>query len=83
MSQQTISEKLTKLLVAHFGLKIDDINRDSDLRGDLSLDQVDIADLISLIEKEWAIDLNNQEDLSHLHTFDDLVNLVEENSNEF
>lgn len=83
MTELTLPEKLTNLLVDHFGVKKEDITLHAELGNDLSLDNVEVADLISMIEKEWHIEIGEDAAPSNLKTFDDLVRIVEEHSNEF
>ncbi|MBI2611340.1 hypothetical protein HYW54_01165 [Candidatus Gottesmanbacteria bacterium] len=83
MTEPTLTEKLTTLLVERFGASKVDITPESELGKDLGLDNVEIADLISIIEKEWQIDFDGDKLLPEIKTFDDLVRIVEENSNEF
>lgn len=83
MTEATLTEKLTNLLVDRFGVRKEDLKPESELGKDLSLDSVEIADLISIIENEWHIEFDGESILPNLKTFDDLVRIVEEHSNEF
>ena len=65
------------------GVKKEDIKPESELGKDLNLDSVEIADLISIIENEWHIEFDGESILPNLKTFDDLIRIVEEHSNEF
>lgn len=82
-NNSTFSDKLNKFLIAHLGISDNELKLDSDLSSDLNLDEVEKADLISALEKELNITIANKESIGKINTLADLVELVEENSNEF
>lgn len=77
MSQrETFRETLIVLIENAIGQRIDDLKDSQTLREDLKLDSLDVASLVSQIERHFRIHLNQQQ-LEKLATVDDLLNLLE------
>lgn len=78
--KQLIFEKLTGLLNNQWAdanyCKEMDVNRESNLRDDLSFDSLDVVELIMATEKEFAINITDAQ-ASSVETIEDLISIVQ------
>lgn len=74
MSSET-SKKLLKIISEQFGVDESEIKVDSHLQEDLDADQLSIADLLVVIEKEFAVSLD-QNQTAQIATVGDILNLI-------
>ena len=70
-----ILEKVKAILVEELDVEEDNINLDSKIKDDLGADSLDLFELISKIEDELEITID-EEDYSKLVTVGDIVNYI-------
>lgn len=70
-----ILEKVKAILVEELDVEEDNINLDSKIKDDLGADSLDLFELISKIEDELEISID-EEDYSKLVTVGDIVNYI-------
>lgn len=74
--RETIRQTLIELLEADTGEKYPNLEDSANLREGLGLDSVDVVSIVSQIERRFRIRLA-QQDLEHLVTVADVLNLLE------
>lgn len=74
MSNET-SKKLLKIISGQLGVDESEIKVDSHLQEDLDADQLSIADLLVIIEKEFDVSLD-QNQTAQISTVGDILNLI-------
>ncbi len=82
-NNQNFSQKLESLLKKRLSLEDESLNLKATLSSDLGLSELEIADLISYIESELKVNIDDRNNITSLNTLEDLVHLIEENSHEF
>jgi acyl carrier protein len=71
-----IQERIKAILSEQFGVEEDFISNDTDFVQDLSADSLDIADLLSNVESELEVEID-QADIDKFKTVGDLIDYVE------
>ena len=74
MSDETL-KKLLKIISEQLGIDYAEIKVDSHLQEDLDADQLSIVDLLVVIEKEFAVSLD-QNQTAQISTVGDILNLI-------
>lgn len=74
MSDETL-KKLLKIISEQLGIDYSEIKVDSHLQEDLDADQLSIADLLVVIEKEFTVSLD-QNQTAQISTVGDILNLI-------
>lgn len=74
MSNET-DKKLLKIISGQLGIDEAEIKVDSHLQEDLDADQLSIADLLVVIEKEFDVSLD-QNQTTQISTVGDILNLI-------
>ncbi|OGG03354.1 hypothetical protein A2W14_01805, partial [Candidatus Gottesmanbacteria bacterium RBG_16_37_8] len=74
--------KLKKIIAEKFGVSQDLINKEADLAGDLNLGSLEISDLLSIIVREFDLHIDENDQIEQVKTVDDLLNLIENYSEE-
>ena len=69
-------ETLKSILVEEYQVDPDEITLDSDLRNDLGINSIELADLVMLCEEKFDIEIND-EDIRKFTTVGDVVNYLE------
>jgi len=69
-------EELKKFLVDELRVAPEDITMDADLTRDLSINSLELADLVYLCEEKFNIVIDDEE-LHNFHTVGDIVNYLE------
>ena len=82
-NNENFSQKLENLLIQKLGIEDEQLNLKAHLSSDLGMSEVEIADLVSYIETELKVNIEDKSKIAALDTLEDLVHLVEENSHEF
>lgn len=70
-----LQEQIRAILSEEFEVEIEKIQPDAELIDTLSLDSLDMVDVVVLVEQKWGITLV-AEDFQGLHTFSDFYNLI-------
>lgn len=71
----TTFDRLQKILVERFVIKLADIQPDADLQEDLKLDSMDAIDLLLAVNETFSIRIP-EKTLEQIHTVADLVEAV-------
>ncbi|OGG13351.1 hypothetical protein A2773_00985 [Candidatus Gottesmanbacteria bacterium RIFCSPHIGHO2_01_FULL_39_10] len=82
-NNQNFSQKLENLLIQKLGIEDGHLNLQAHLQRDLGMSEIEIADLVSFIETELKVNIDDKSAIASLNTLEDLVHLIEENSHEF
>lgn len=69
-------EELKKFLVDELRVTPEDVTMDADLTRDLSINSLELADLVYLCEEKFNIVIDDEE-LHNFHTVGDIVNYLE------
>lgn len=72
-------ETLKSILVEEFQLNPDEITLDSDLRNDLGINSIELADLVMTCEEKFGVEFKD-EDFNKIATIGDVINYLEENA---
>ena len=72
-------ETLKSILVEEFQLNPDEITLDSDLRNDLGINSIELADLVMTCEEKFGVEFKD-EDFNKIATIGDVINYIEENA---
>ena len=60
-----VFEKMQEALAQKFDIEIDEITRDTDLMEDLEADSLDLVELITLLEEEYDISVEDDSVFEH------------------
>ena len=71
-----VSEKVKSIFVDNLGLNEDEITMDTEIINDLDADSLDIVELSMIIERDFNIDID-EDDLKKLKTIGDVVDYIE------
>lgn len=75
-----VYEKIKSILSEQFSVKEDDINMETELINDLDADSLDIVDLLSTIEDEFEIEVEDNE-IENIKTVGDIVEFIRDIKN--
>ena len=68
-------QKILTIISEHLGISKNELTLDSDLREDLNAQDIEIADLIMKLEKEFALHLSS-DDVKNVKTIRDILDLI-------
>jgi acyl carrier protein len=69
-------EKVVNLLVEELQINRNDIQKDSELSGDLGINSIELADLVMICEEKFGIEIDDEESKNFV-TVGDVVNYLE------
>ena len=69
-------EKVVNLLVEELQINRNDIQKDSELSGDLGINSIELADLVMMCEDKFGIEIS-EDDANGFVTVGDVVNYLE------
>ncbi len=72
-----VFEKIREIICYQLELEPEDVTLDSDLRADLGAESLDLYDIVTTLEKEFDLSVNDKH-IEELLTVDDVVRYVEE-----
>lgn len=64
-------EKMKKIISDHLGISVKDITPHAHLKQDLNAENVEIADLLMILEKEFSVNLSSDE-AKNINTVSDI-----------
>ena len=73
MTSEEIFKTMQDLIAEQFAVNADDVTMNSSFEDDLSVDSVDLVELVMAMEEEFEIDEIPEEDLLTLKTVGDCV----------
>lgn len=82
-NQTSFQQKVENILIERLGIEAEELDPKANLASDLNLSDVEKADLIESLEKEFKFTIEDKTKLSEINTLEDLIHVIEENSNEF
>jgi len=74
-TRKQIEEKVRKIVMKSSGCESDELNGDTSLRNDLSLDSLDIVEIIMNVEKEFDIMIDD-DDVDKMDTFNSVIDYL-------
>ena len=77
MTREEIIEKVNSLLAEEFEVEESEFTPDANLKETLSLDSINLVDLIALVQFNYKITIP-VEDLKEIQTFNNLYDYIEE-----
>lgn len=77
MNRSEIIEKVNHALAEEFELEEDMMRPEARIREDLSLDSLDIVDMVIVIEQAFEFKLTEREKLSTIKTLNDIYDFIE------
>lgn len=77
MTREEIIEKVNSLLAEEFEVEESEFAPDANLKETLSLDSINLVDLIALVQFNYKITIP-VEDLKKIQTFNDLYDYIEQ-----
>jgi acyl carrier protein len=75
MSEQTVEQKLTNIIVEVVGINADAIKPESKFIDDLGLDSLDVVELVMEVEEAFGIEITDEE-ADNTPTFAEAVTLI-------
>ena len=72
-------EKVVNLLVEELQINRNDIQKDSELSGDLGINSIELADLVLMCEDKFGLEIED-DDIHQFVTIGDVVNYLESQS---
>ena len=76
--EKTTLEKLKNIIVDRLSVKIEDITLQSDFKNDLGADSLDTVELVMEIDKEFKINIPDEE-MEKILTVQDALEIIEKN----
>ncbi len=76
MNREEIIQTINDFLVDEFEVEASIITPQANMKQTLELDSLDYVDLVVIIESNFGVKLEGK-DFEHIHTFEDLYNVVE------
>ena len=76
MNREEIIQTINDFLVDEFEVEASVISPQANMKQSLDLDSLDYVDLVVIIESNFGVKLEGK-DFEHIHTFNDLYNVVE------
>lgn len=70
-----VEERISQIIIRHFGVAEDEITPSADFRHDMSADSLDLIDLTLSVEDAFGIEIA-EEAAEKLHTVGDLIAFV-------
>lgn len=61
MSDQTIEQRITEIIVDHLGVSTENVTPEANLVSDLGADSLDQVELIMAVEEEFEIEIPDEE----------------------
>ena len=69
------ADRVQKIVVEHLGVEADKVTQEASFIDDLGADSLDIVELVMAIEKEFDIEIPD-EDAEHISTVEDAVKYI-------
>ncbi|MFO7761997.1 MAG: acyl carrier protein [Thermodesulfobacteriota bacterium] len=86
ITDEEIRQKIIKVLTHEFELEETELRPETRLYDDLDMDSLDAVDMVVALQKAFATEMINQQDLYEVRTiqdlFDLLIKMVHKNNNE-
>lgn len=78
MNEKEILEKLTGIIVDQLGVSADQVKPEATFVEDLAADSLDIVELVMSIEKEFDLQIADEE-AEHIVTVNDVITYIKNN----
>ena len=77
MDQESIEERLKRIIAEQLGVDESQVTRDASFEEDLNADSLDLVELIMSLEEEFGIEIS-EEDAEKIKTVGDAIDYVRE-----
>ena len=77
MTNEEIKSSVNRIFEEGFEINPDDLHAEAHIFNDLGLDSLDIVDLIVMLQKEFKVQVREDERLREIRTVGDLYNYLE------
>ena len=77
MDRKEIEQKVNQVLAEEFELEREKMVPEAKIKEDLSLDSLDIVDMVIVLEKTFSFKLTEREKLLHITTLKDIYDFIE------
>ena len=77
-----IEDRIKQLVADHFGIEKDEVTNQMSFTDDLSATAVEITDLFTMVEHDLEVKITSEE-IKTLKTVGELIQFIEDNSDEF
>lgn len=79
MASATVEKRVKEIIVEQLGVSEDEVVAEASFIDDLGADSLDTVELVMALEEEFDIEIPD-EDAEKIHTVQDAVNYIQENS---
>lgn len=79
MAPATVEKRVKEIIVEQLGVSEDEVVAEASFIDDLGADSLDTVELVMALEEEFDIEIPD-EDAEKIHTVQDAVNYIQENS---
>jgi acyl carrier protein len=79
MASATVEKRVKEIIVEQLGVSEDEVVSEASFIDDLGADSLDTVELVMALEEEFDIEIPD-EDAEKIHTVQDAVNYIQENS---
>ena len=69
-------EKICEILAEHFDVDAADITPDTSLKDDLGADSLDMAEMVMILEDEYSLSINIDEEMKDINTVGEIVDFL-------
>ncbi len=79
MASATVEKRVKEIIVEQLGVSEDEVVPEASFIDDLGADSLDTVELVMALEEEFDIEIPD-EDAEKIHTVQDAINYIQENS---
>lgn len=79
MASPTVEKRVKEIIVEQLGVSEDEVVPEASFIDDLGADSLDTVELVMALEEEFDIEIPD-EDAEKIHTVQDAINYIQENS---
>ncbi len=79
MASATVEKRVKEIIVEQLGVSDDEVVAEASFIDDLGADSLDTVELVMALEEEFDIEIPD-EDAEKIHTVQDAINYIQENS---
>lgn len=79
MASATVEKRVKEIIVEQLGVSEDEVVAEASFIDDLGADSLDTVELVMALEEEFDIEIPD-EDAEKIHTVQDAINYIQENS---
>ena len=76
MTEQEIIEITNRVFEESFELEKEKLKPEAQIFTDLGLDSLDIVDLVAALQKNFGVNMRNEEEIRNIRTLQDVYNFI-------